>query len=100
MSLPTVRRLAFAIRCVVATASALVSWTNGRARAQPAPAIRPLSYTRITLANGLVALLNEDHSTPLVAVDVWYHIGSKDDKPGRAGLAHLCEHVMGAGSPH
>jgi zinc protease len=65
-----------------------------------APAIRPLAYTRVVLKNGLVALFNEDHSSPTVVVDVWYHIGSKDDKPGRTGLAHFCEHVMGQGSPH
>jgi zinc protease len=48
----------------------------------------------------LVALFNEDHSSSNVVVDVWYHVGSKDDRPGRAGMAHLCEHLMGEGSPH
>ena len=62
--------------------------------------MRPLEYTRSVLANGLVVLLNEDHSSPLVAVDVWYHIGAKDELPGRTGLAHLCEHLMGEGSPN
>jgi zinc protease len=52
------------------------------------------------LSNGLVVLLNEDHSSPLVAVDVWYHIGAKDETPGRIGFAHLCEHFMGEGSPN
>jgi zinc protease len=61
-------------------------------------AIRPLAYTRIALPNGLVALVNEDHSSPLVVVDVWYHIGSKDDKPGHTGTAHLCEHLFNEGS--
>lgn len=73
----------------------------GRAgTAQSASAIRPLAYTRIVLPNGLVALVNEDHSSPLVVVDVWYRIGSKDDKPGRTGMAHLCEHLFSEGSPH
>lgn len=65
-----------------------------------ATAIRPLSYTRFVLPNGLVAILNEDHATPLVAVEVWYHVGSRDDPPELAGLAHLCEHLMAQGSPH
>jgi zinc protease len=68
--------------------------------AQPDPTIRPLVYTRIALPNGLVALVNEDRSSPLVVVDVWYHIGSKDDKPGRTGMAHLCEHLFNEGSPN
>lgn len=62
--------------------------------------VRPLSHTSFVLPNGLVAILNEDHASPLVAVDVWYHLGSRDDPPGRAGIAHLCEHVMSQGSPH
>jgi zinc protease len=71
-------------------------------RPNPAGAqtVRPLAYTRIVLPNGLVVLLNEDHSSPVVAVDVWYHIGAKDEHPGHTGLAHLCEHLMGQGSPN
>ena len=69
-------------------------------RAQTTPVVRPLEYSRFVLANGLVALLNEDHSSPLVAVDVWYHLGAKDETPGRIGFAHLCEHFMGEGSPN
>ncbi len=70
------------------------------AQRQSGPAIRPLTYTRTVLPNGLVALFNEDHSSPTVVVDVWYHIGSKDDKPGRTGVAHLCEHLIAEGSPN
>ena len=44
--------------------------------------------------------MSEDHTTPIVSVEVWYHIGSKDDKPERPGMAHLCEHMMSQGSPH
>ncbi|MFI5230446.1 MAG: M16 family metallopeptidase [Gemmatimonadales bacterium] len=62
--------------------------------------VRPLSYARFELGNGLVALLSEDHASPLTVVDVWYHFGSKDDKPGRSGVAHLCEHLMALGSPN
>lgn len=68
-------------------------------RAEP---VRPLKHTRFVLPNGLVAILNEDHATPLVAVDVWYRFGSRDDPPGAVGggTAHFCEHVMSQGSPH
>jgi predicted Zn-dependent peptidase len=52
------------------------------------------------LANGLEVVLHEDHRTPIVAVDVWYHVGSKDEQPGRFGFAHLFEHVMFQGSKH
>jgi zinc protease len=51
-----------------------------------------------TLPNGLRVVLNEDHSAPLVAVNIWYHVGSKDEKPGRTGFAHLFEHMLFSGS--
>jgi zinc protease len=50
------------------------------------------------LANGLQILLHEDHSVPVVAVQIWYHVGSKDERPGRSGFAHLFEHMMFKGS--
>ncbi len=52
------------------------------------------------LANGLSVLVHEDHQLPLAAVSVWYHVGSKNEVPGRTGLAHLFEHVMFEGSEH
>jgi zinc protease len=55
---------------------------------------------RRTLANGLSVLVHEDHACPLVAVNLWYHVGSKDEQPGRTGLAHLFEHLMFEGSAH
>ena len=57
-------------------------------------------FERYTLANGLTVILSEDHSTPTVAVDVWYHVGSKNEVVGRTGFAHLFEHVMFNGSGH
>ncbi len=71
-----------------------------RAAAQANAAARPLAYTRVELSNGLVGLLSEDHTAPFAVVDVWYHVGSKNDKPGRTGIAHLCEHLMALGSPN
>jgi len=57
-------------------------------------------YQTFTLANGLKVIVHEDHSLPVVAVNVWYHVGSSDEKPGRTGFAHLFEHVMFMGSQH
>jgi len=59
-----------------------------------------IPYTRHTLDNGLDVLIHEDHDCPIVAVNVWYHVGSKNEKPGRTGFAHLFEHLMFEGSEH
>jgi len=56
--------------------------------------------TRHTLDNGLGGLLHEDHACPNVAVNIWYHVGSKNEQPGRTGFAHLFEHLMFEGSQH
>jgi zinc protease len=63
-------------------------------------AVRPpkLQYQSATLANGLRVILSEDHSTPIVHVSLWYHVGSKNEKKGRTGFAHLFEHMMFKGS--
>jgi zinc protease len=55
-------------------------------------------YQTFTLPNGLTVILHEDHSVPLVSVNVWYHVGSANEKPGRTGFAHLFEHLMFEGS--
>ena len=57
-----------------------------------------LTYGVSTLPNGLTLILHEDHSTPIVNVQVWYHVGSKNERPARRGLAHLFEHLMFKGS--
>jgi len=59
-----------------------------------------IPYETYKLPNGLTVILSEDHTTPTVAVDVWYHVGSKNEVPGRTGFAHLFEHVMFTGSGH
>ena len=63
-------------------------------------AVRPpkLQYQIITLENGLRVILSEDHSTPIVHVSVTYHVGSKNERAGRTGFAHLFEHMMFKGS--
>jgi zinc protease len=57
-----------------------------------------LEYAISTLPNGLRVILSEDHSTPIVHLSVWYHVGSRDERPGRTGFAHLFEHMMFKGS--
>ena len=57
-----------------------------------------IPYTKFTLDNGLRVIVHEDRKAPIVAVNVWYHVGSKDEKPGRTGFAHLFEHLMFNGS--
>jgi zinc protease len=59
-----------------------------------------LNLDSFFLDNGLRVVLNEDHSAPLVAVNLWYHVGSKNERPGRTGFAHLFEHMLFSGSEH
>jgi zinc protease len=59
-----------------------------------------ISFSKHTLANGLDVLLHEDHACPIVAVSLWYHVGSKNERPGHTGFAHLFEHLMFEGSQH
>jgi len=59
-----------------------------------------LPFTKRTLANGLDVIVHEDHHVPIVAVNIWYHVGSKNERPGRTGFAHLFEHLMFEGSEH
>ena len=59
-----------------------------------------IPFERMTLPNGLNVILAPDHTTPQVAVDVWYHVGSKNEQPGHTGFAHMFEHVMFTGSGH
>jgi zinc protease len=59
-----------------------------------------IPFTRHVLDNGLTLIVHEDHKAPIVAVNVWYHVGSKNEKPGKTGFAHLFEHLMFNGSEH
>ena len=87
-------------RCLFVGVTLALSAVLAPCAGQTTPTVRPLEYSRFVLPNGLVVLLNEDHSSPVVAIDVWYHVGAKDETPGRIGFAHLCEHFMGEGSPN
>ena len=64
--------------------------------------VRPpkLNFTTHTLSNGLKVILLEEHSVPVVDLQIWYHVGSKDEQPGHTGFAHLFEHLMFKGSAH
>lgn len=68
-----------------------------RANAQATPRIQ---FEKYKLPNGLEVILHEDHSTPIISVDTWYHVGSGDEQVGRTGFAHLFEHIMFMGSQH
>ena len=85
------RRVSFALLACVVAAAALIPVQA---------AVRPpkLQYQMTTLPNGLRVILSEDHSTPIVHVSLWYHVGAKNEKPGRTGFAHLFEHMMFKGS--
>src|SRR5688500_13631398 len=66
----------------------------------PAPAPLEVPYRQFQLSNGLNVILHQDKTVPVVAVNVWYHVGSANEKPGRTGFAHLFEHLMFEGSKH
>src|SRR4029450_7726104 len=93
------RRRTRAMRALALLAALLTATLADRTVAQragvaPAGDVPRIRYERFTLPNGLVAILNENHATPIVAVDVWYHVGSKNETPGRTGFADLFEHMM------
>jgi len=57
-----------------------------------------IPYEKFVLDNGLIVIVHEDHKAPIVAINMWYHVGSKNEKPGKTGFAHLFEHLMFGGS--
>jgi zinc protease len=91
MKVPSARPIAAALTAALLIMAAATS---------PSAAVRPpkLQYEITTLPNGLTVVLSEDHSTPIVHLQLWYHVGSKNEKPGRTGFAHLFEHLMFKGS--
>jgi zinc protease len=79
---------------------ALLDGAEPRQGEVPKPWIPDIQVESYTLENGLTVILHEDHKAPMVAVNVTYKVGSKDDAPGRSGFAHLFEHMMFEGSEH
>src|SRR3984957_6768814 len=94
----------FWLECSAAMLLLLIGFP-GLARAANLPSAKPLvvpelPYEKYTLPNGLDVILYENHKLPLVAVDLWYHVGPVNEKAGRTGFAHLFEHMMFEGSEH
>ncbi len=81
--------------CLVALLSLLVLTLAAAVSAQKLPEIK---YVKYTLPNGLQVILHEDHTLPTVSVNIWYHVGSANEKRGHTGFAHLFEHMMFQGS--
>jgi len=80
---------------------ALRAQTNNRNGAAASPLVAPrLNFEKYKLKNGLEVILLEDHRLPLVAVNLWYHVGPANERPGLTGFAHLFEHMMFQGSKH
>src|SRR6478609_6901240 len=79
---------------------ALASPAFAQSHTVPPPPKIELPYTQFTLPNGLRVILHEDHSVPMVSVNMWYHVGSARELPKRTGFAHLFEHLMFMGSGH
>src|SRR5690606_6370331 len=75
------------------------SGPRGQARTSEPPELN-LDYERFTLDNGLRVIVHEDRKAPVVAVSVWYHVGSKNEPEGKTGFAHLFEHLMFNGTEH
>src|SRR4051812_6794960 len=89
------------MKLVAAVLTALLVPAHAIAQTPPAPSAPiQLPYTQFTLPNGLHVILHEDHSVPVVSVNVWYHVGSARERTGRTGFAHLFEHLMFMGSGH
>jgi zinc protease len=83
-------------------AAAAGAWAQSAGGAPAAKMERPpqMQVVARELPNGLKLVMAEDHATPIVSLQVWYHVGSKDERPGRTGFAHLFEHLMFKGSAH
>ncbi len=79
---------------------ALAVVTSGWAQTQTKTKEIDIPYERFVLDNGLTVIVHEDHKAPIVAINTWYHVGSKNEKPGKTGFAHLFEHLMFGGSEH
>ena len=99
------RRGAGVVLALVLCAATTIGWFRPTVSAQRATAtavtdIPRLPFEKFTLPNGLEVILSVDRRLPLVAVNVWYHVGPANEEPGRTGFAHLFEHLMFQGSKH
>lgn len=93
----TLVRAVVAFTAGIVLASGAAGQTGGAERPSGAPELS-LDYEKFTLPNGLTVLVHEDRKAPVVAVSIWYHVGSKNEPVGKTGFAHLFEHLMFNGS--
>src|SRR6516164_1839094 len=100
ISLRFLRLLLFPHKTCALLLWAILLVPSARSAIPSAPGATLFPVTEITLSNGLQILTLEDHSSPLVAVQIWYHVGSADEPAGRQGFAHLFEHMMFRGTDH
>ncbi len=84
----------------ICAAGVLLGCSGHQSTAVANAPIPKLEFEKYTLANGLDVILVEDHRLPMVAVNLWYHVGPANERPGRTGFAHLFEHMMFQGSKH
>lgn len=82
------------------TAVLILAWALMATGAFAQSADLDIPFQKFVLDNGLTVIVHEDHKAPIVAVNIWYHVGSKNEKPGKTGFAHLFEHLMFGGSEH
>ncbi|NNG24775.1 M16 family metallopeptidase [Telluria aromaticivorans] len=94
----SVRNLKLAAALALATSISAAHAAPAKQATMPDIPIPNVPYTKFVLKNGLTVLVHEDHKTPVVAVNTWYHVGSKNEKVGKTGFAHLFEHLMFSGS--
>ena len=94
----SVRNLTLAAALALVTSMPALHAAPAKQATTPDIPIPNVPYTKFVLKNGLTVLVHEDHKTPVVAVNTWYHVGSKNEKAGKTGFAHLFEHLMFSGS--
>ncbi len=98
--------IAFVLNCVAQTSAPASKDKSSLAAAKVSEQKNPsakdidIPYERFVLNNGLTVIVHEDHKAPIVAINMWYHVGSKNEKLGKTGFAHLFEHLMFGGSEH
>lgn len=85
---------------ILSLCSSLLPCANLKAAESGADVQVDIPYRKFVLTNGLTLIVHEDHKAPIVAVNLWYHVASKNEKPGKTGFAHLFEHLMFTGSEH
>ena len=88
---------------VIAVCAALILWRVAnplRAGSASQPAVPEIAIEQFTLNNGLTVIVHEDHRSPWTAINLWYHVGTKNEPPDSHGLAHLSEHLMFTGTQH